>query len=219
MVRKKYKLELNGYKSSYLFSNEEMFCRENVSQSEFEELFRPFASSVVNAIENAMTKFKVLRTEHPKGEKSRNFKATTLNSFITEELMNEPLLEWGEITGRKQRVFIKVGKYRLFVKKVDKKLRPANLKTKTVEMYDAQMSEDNEDKIPVLYLGYQLDVNWNNIVDVSIVCRKGDLIEWFLDLSTIIEINEVHRLNVENGMNAEVEVTVKPKQDSGRKIA
>lgn len=219
MEKRMYKLDLNSCKSSFLFSNEEMFCRENVSQSEFEKLFRPFSDSVLNAIENAMAKFKVLREEHPKGEKSRNFKATTLNSFITEELMNEEMLKWGEITGRKQRVFIEIGKYRLFVKKVDKKLRPANLKTKTVEMYDAQMSEDNEDKIPVLYLGYQLDKNWNNIIDVSIVCRKGDAIEWFLDLSKLITQNEVHRINIDNDKNTEVEVTVKIKEDSITKRA
>ena len=77
----------------------------------------------------------------------------------------------------------------------------------------------HEDKIPVLYLGYQLDKNWNNIIDVSIVCRKGDAIEWFLDLSKLITQNEVHRINIDNDKNTEVEVTVKIKEDSITKRA
>lgn len=176
---------LFDYKSSQLFREEEMISRKIVTQIAFEKEFTPYARDVVNAVENAMEKLKEFRKASPIASRRRNVLPTNLNAFVVEELMGVNGIECLEFQGRDRRSYIDLESNRLFIKKIDKNLKPANIQTKAVRMYQNQKTTDSNDTLPITYLGYQVDKQWMAITNVYAVHMVEDTVRWCSDITAL----------------------------------
>lgn len=212
-----YKKEVLGYKSNYLFPKEEMFPRETVLQSEFNDAFKPMADVVVGAMNSACGTYHDFFNDHPLMERdNKSFPAIFWNSAIREQLLKIPQLECDYLEGAYRRLFLKIGRAKLFIKKVDHKYSTSNIETAAVQMYRDQLTDDEDDKDMVLILGYQLDETERHIIDVSVICRIGDRIEWVTDVYDLCnseQNNSIATLKFEHptiNEQDEVEVTTKP---------
>lgn len=139
-------------KGTQLFRDDEMIARKSVSQQEFEEqLGVENALKIINACTNGAEKSKNAIMSTPPSFQNRNFKSNTWNcniqGYMTEEFPNNS----GFCKGR--RFYVELNGLRLFFKKVDNKLKPQNIITKAVQMYDEQLSDSTQDTLPITYIG------------------------------------------------------------------
>lgn len=183
------KIPIVEYKGTQLFRDEEMIARKNVSQQEFENLLGvENAFKIINACNNGAEKSKATIISTPPSFQNRNFKSNTWNSniqgFMTEEFPNHS----GFCKGR--RFYVELNGMRLFFKKVDKKLKPQNIITKAVKMYDEQLSDDMQDTLPITYIGYQVSSSFTELTGVYAVHIVSGTIEWCSDLSEIVYVNK-----------------------------
>ena len=103
---------------------------------------------------------------------------------MTEEFPNHS----GFCKGR--RFYVELNGMRLFFKKVDKKLKPQNIITKAVKMYDEQLSDDMQDTLPITYIGYQVSSSFTELTGVYAVHIVSGTIEWCSDLSELVYVNK-----------------------------
>lgn len=171
-----------SYKSNYLFPEEEMFPRLPVLKSEFESAFKPWIRDIIRAFREASKQYKEFLEQHPFALQRKSFSSHLWNFLITEQLGKIPGLNWDTLEGNLQRFYIKIDQTKLFVKKIDEHYNTKNIETAAVQQYREQLTNDINDKDPVLFLGYQLDDTRREIIDISIVCRKGDKLEWRIDV-------------------------------------
>ena len=206
------------YKSSYLFSKEEMFPRETVLQTEFNAAFQPIAVRVMSAISSAGDCYNDFIKDHPFMERdNKGFPAFFWNCLIREQLSMLPEIEWDHTNGLSRRFYIKVGNAKLFPKKIDEKYSTVNIETAIVQMYREQLTDDESDTDTVLILGYQFDETKRQIIDIVVVCRRGENIEWVTDVYDLCKSEKIRptvvSLNVEYAAVSEPSVTplIKPK--------
>ena len=107
-----------------------------------------------------------------------------VQGFMTEEFPNHS----GFCKGR--RFYVELNGMRLFFKKVDKKLKPQNIITKAVKMYDEQLSDDMQDTLPITYIGYQVSSSFTELTGVYAVHIVSGTIEWCSDLSELVYVNK-----------------------------
>lgn len=159
-----------------------MFPRENVDQAEFNTCLAPIVGSVVDSFATARVDFERVISSFPFEVRNKTCIASLWNELILGRLMRAPGIEYGRIEGNRRRVYIKVGRSMVFVKKVDSRYRTSNIETGQVAELREQLSSDVNDRSPALFMGYQLDETGRHITDISIICRRGDQIEWITDV-------------------------------------
>ena len=204
-------------KSTTLFPNEEIFHRESVDQIEIERIIRPLANQLALVVNAAMISLNIICENHPNCARDRNFKATNFNSFVYEEIVKTGCFETGKLkqTGRN---YVKIDKYMLFIKKVGDDLSPSHNSTKTVLLYENQLTDNCNDTLPVLYLGYSVTPSWQSVKGIYIVCLSGKKIEWFTDISLNNEdlvqtrINSLQRDLTEPNVKLKESVAIKKAQ-------
>lgn len=170
------------YKGSYLFSEDEMFPRENVDQVEFNNCLAPIVVSVKDAFAKASIDFERVISSIPFKVRNKAFIASLWNELILFRLMQIPEIEHDRLEGNRRRTYFKVGRSKVFVKKVDARYRTSNIETGQVAELREQLSTNMVDRSPVLFMGYQLDETGRHITDISVICRKGDKLEWVTDV-------------------------------------
>lgn len=191
-------------KGMQLFSDSEMIPRKTVTQQEFECIFQPNALAVVNAVEDAWDKLTKLCMDTKPNFQNRNFKANNLNSFVQGYLSECP----GFLTEVKDgRFSIVVDGNKFFPKKVSKHLKPSNIQTKTVIMYDNQESNDENDVVPITYIGYRVDT-WSSLVGVYAIHMESNAIAWISDLSSLA-YKDMQEIRFNSVSNDDVSVTLK----------
>lgn len=203
---------LMNCKSNSLFSDWEMMPRKTVNQSTFEANLYEFSPSIVSAIELGMIDLSNFCIQHPQASRKRNVRATNLNAFVIQQLMKVNGLKLGEITGNRRRSYVDIGDNRLFVKKIDDKLKPSYTPTKTVRMYHNQETVDIEDDLPITYLGYQVDKGWTHITGVYAVHLEGNKIEWYTDIVNLACRNQILHKNTTQDIDVSVKTDLKRKQ-------
>lgn len=198
-----------GYKGSYLFSEEEMYPRKKVSQSEFEESISGVSMQIVNACYDGFRECLDLSQTHRGAARMRNFKPTNLNSLMAEKLM-ESFQDSSGIDSD-GRFYLSIGGGKLFLKKVDSSFKHKNIQTKNVGMYNKQLSASNQDSSPITFIGYQVDESYTNITGVYAIHYENGDISWVSDVEYIAsKSNEAISLNYlkDNDVD-EVSVAVK----------
>jgi hypothetical protein len=183
------KISIIENKGTQLFRDDEMIARKNVSQQEFEEqLGVENALKIISACANGAEKSKNTIISTPPSFQNRNFKSNTWNcniqGYMTEEFPNNS----GFCKGR--RFYVELNGLRLFFKKVDNKLKPQNIITKAVQMYDEQLSDNIQDTLPITYIGYQVSSSFTELIGVYAVHIVSGTVEWFSDLSELVYINK-----------------------------
>ena len=199
----------SGSKGSYLFTEEEMYPRKKVSQSEFEESISGVAMQIVNACYDGFQECLELSKAHSGAARMRNFKPTILNSFMDEKLM-ESFKDSSGIDSD-GRFYLSIGEGKLFLKKVDSGFKHKNIPTKNVGMYNNQLSASDQDSSPITIIGYQVDESYTNITGVYAIHYENGDISWVSDVEYIASnSNEAISLNYlkDNDVD-EVSVAVK----------
>lgn len=198
-----------GYKGSYLFSEEEMYPRKKVSQSEFEKSISSFSIQIVSACNDGLQESLLLFKSYRGAALMRNFRPTVLNSLVAEKLKKS----LGEKTGidSNERFFLSIGGNKLIVKKVDSKYRHKNIPTKNVRMFNNQLTVSNQDCSPIIVIGYQVDKSYTCITGVYAIHYEDGAISWISDIESLAsKSNEAISLNYlkDNDVN-EVSVAIK----------
>lgn len=193
-----------------LFSDSEMFDRKPVTQTEFEENFRPYAPVIVDLIEKGWSMSQEYLSKIKPNYQNRNFKANTLNSFIQGYISEYPDF-LAEISSGRFCFYLNGNKF--FCKKVNKRLIPSNIPTKSVILYNNQQSVNPEDVSPITYIGYQVHPSWSGLTGVFAIHIVENEIAWVSDLSSLAYEAIYLKQN-----NAEDEVSVKVKENMKRKL-
>lgn len=183
------KIPIIEYKGTQLFRDDEMIARKNVSQQEFENSLGPEnALKIINACQEAALKSKEEIINRAPSFQNRNFKANTWNSNVQGFLTSTFSQNSGFCKGG--RFYVEVGGHRLFFKKVNKDLKPQNIETKAVRMYEEQLSDDIHDTMPITYIGYQVSASYTELTGVYAVHIVSGNIEWCSDLSELVYTNK-----------------------------
>lgn len=196
---------LIGCKSRSLFSDWEMMPRKTITQSTFEAELKDYSPLIISAIEQGMKDLINFCIQHPHASRKRNVRPTNLNAFIMQQLAFVNGLNSGEIKGNGRRSYVDIGSNRLFVKKIEHNLRPSNIPTKTVKMYQNQETVNEEDDLPITYLGYQVDEGWTHIIGIYAVHLEGNKIKWYTDIVSLANTS----VHLTNDTSQEAEVTIK----------
>lgn len=198
-----------SYKGSYLFSEEEMYPRKKVSQSEFEESISGVSVQIVNACYDGLRECLELSLAHSGAARMRNFKPTTLNSLMNGKLM-ESFKDSSGIDSD-GRFYLLIGEGKLFLKKVDSGFKHKNIPTKKVGMYNNQLSCSDQDSFPITIIGYQVDESYTNIIGIYAIHYENGDISWVSDVEYIAsKSNDAISLNYLNDNDVdEVSVAVK----------
>lgn len=178
------------YEGSYLFSKEEMFPRESVERADFNISFAPISMKVKDAILAASVEIDNIMSIYPHFVRNKALIASLWNDLILEKIVRTRGIESGRLQGNKRRAFFKVGRSKVFVKKVDTAYRTSNIETGQVAEFRDQLSSNANDRSPVLFLGYQLDETGRHITNASIICRRGEQLEWVTD---VLNFNDAPR--------------------------
>lgn len=175
-------MSLVADKSMQLFSDSEMFARKPVTQEEFEVNFRPYAPIIVNLIEKDWDMCKKCLSEIKSNYQNRNFKANILNSFI-QGYISECTDFLAEISNGRFCFYLNGNKF--FCKKVGKRLKPSNIPTKSVILYNNQQSINPSDIAPITYIGYQVHPSWSDLTGIFAIHMVENEIAWVSDLSSL----------------------------------
>jgi hypothetical protein len=165
--------------------------RNLISNEEKEQIALKYYERIVKV------KYKALRDLHDvvnlKGTEIENFNldpttlATLLNNFIRirmkEEFFDEVEVEFDKVN----RLFcMKISrKVALRFNKMSKNLKISPAITRQSKLYKNQLSiEGLEDSLTLFYGGYVMDSTWSSFKNIFIVCRKGDDVIWYRDLTS-----------------------------------
>ena len=183
-----YNISIIESKGMQLFRDDAMIARKNVSQQEFEDLLGlENAIKIINACSKAALASKEVILKTPPSHQNRNFKPNTWNSNIQGAMIEEFPGNSGFCKGR--RFYVEINGFRLFFKKVDRKLKPQNIVTKAVKMYDKQLSDNTEDTSPITFIGYQVSSTYTELTGVYAVHIINGTIEWYSDLAELVYVN------------------------------
>jgi hypothetical protein len=200
-----------------LFPDSELITRKSTNQQEFEESIKgEHAVNIVTACSLGVSKAKALISLTSRTFQNRNFCSNLVNSYIQGFLTEEYVSESVFCKGR--RFCVRIDGHQLFCKKLDKKFRPSNIKTKAVVMYNEQKSKDEGDVLPITYIGYQLSPNYCELIGVYAVHISGENIEWISDLIELAVSDNCTTLDVRN-INEEIDISVTPKKNIGLRRA
>lgn len=162
-------------RTGFLFTDEEMYHRENADRNNVIEAFAPIASQLVERIIKAGNDYQHYAEKHPVARRENNFVSTMLHGLIIEELQQIPDMQ-AEKIGKTSNTILRFGTYKIWVKKLDDDGKPNINKTKS-SVKRINQCVDGSDTLPMLILGYQLD-------DIQRITIGGDVIgriyEYFL---------------------------------------
>lgn len=159
----------------FLFTDEEMYPRENADRNSVVEAFNPIVNQVVDCIIQAGNDYQVYAESHPVARRENNFVSTMLHGLMIEKLQQIPDVH-AEKIGKTRNTILRYGSYKLWVKKLDNDGKPNINKTKS-SVKRINQRVDGTDTLPMLILGYQLD-DVQRITNISICYMQGDKHLW-----------------------------------------
>ena len=138
----------------------------------------------------------------------RNYKPVTLNSYMQGCLNEEFPENFSFCKGR--RFYLKINGNILFCKKLDKNYKPCNIQTRTVKMYNEQLTENEDDNMPITYIGYRVTPSYSELLGIYAVHMTGGNIDWIADLADLAYTQKDQCLSVMSSISV-AEATVTPK--------
>lgn len=192
-------------KMGYLFSKEEMYPRESAIREEVINAISPLADDIVNGIIKANNSYLAFADTHAIARRQNNFVTTTLHGLIIEQLATISSVEIQQLNNSGNSI-LRIGKYLVWLKKLDDKGMPNINKTKSSTKRINQLVDGN-DTTPLLILGYTLD-DIQRINGISLSYLEGEKQLWApIDIMQIISSKSVA---ITSEADETVNVTVKP---------
>lgn len=165
--------------------------RNLISDKEKEGIALKYYERIVNA------KCKALKDLNDminlKGSQIQNFSldsitlATLLNNLIRirmkGEFEDENEVHFDKVNGL---VCMKIEKKAAIrFNKMNKNLKISPPNTNQAKLFEAQLSiEGIDDSMTLLYSGYIIDSTWSSFKNIFLVCRKGEHVIWYRDLTS-----------------------------------
>lgn len=165
--------------------------RNLISDEEKESIALKYYKRIVNA------KYKALKDLNDminlKGSQIQNFSldsttlATLLNNLIRirmkAEFEDESEVHFDKVN---RLVCMKIEKKAVIrFNKMDKNLKISSAITKQAKSFESQLSiEGLDDSMTLLYSGYIIDSTWSSFKNIFLVCRKGEHVIWYRDLTS-----------------------------------
>ena len=177
----------------FLFSDEEMNPRQNADRDEVLNTFGPLANSLVTKILEAGDCYLAIAEQHPVARQEHTFPSSILHGLIIEYLTQIEGVKKSLISTRNS--FLEIGLYKVWVKKLDERNQPWVNNTKS-SIKRVNQKADGEDVLPVLILGYQLDL-LERITKIQLIYIEGDQHLWApIDLGSMAATNQVESISV-----------------------
>lgn len=114
----------------------------------------------------------------------KNMPAVSMNSFIRQGLIRLFPMYCFKAT-KKRFKLITDSRACLFIKKLNKKLRPNNIDTNANKLIINQRTDDSADKDPIIFLGYTTPPDFSVITGIYAVCINGKETAWRIDLADL----------------------------------
>ena len=195
-----------------LFSDSDFEPRNDAEREDVQGFFEPFYELIVNAFLTANEKYLDYAEEHSIARQQHCFSETNLHGLLIEYLSKIEGVSISNMSSNGKG--LKLGKYTVWVKKIDDSYKPKYNITRASVKRVCQYSE-NDEKEPVLILGYQLD-SMQRISGIYIVYLKGSEIVW-----PPINVGDIvaHRIQIKpHTPKTESEPVVKVKRGKKKEI-
>lgn len=182
-----------------LFDESQMIRRKEADQAKFEEDLYPELPKLSRLIHESFEMYKIEGTNRSPNYRNRNWDSNTINSNIQGKMISE----YGDrIKFDNGRMYLNLGEYIIFFKKLEKNFRPQNIKTKNSEKLFNQLALPMEEPTPIVWIGYQTDKDYSEITGIYAISLTGDDINWISDLTM-----ERTLVNVEFKTNTDSDVS------------
>lgn len=204
-------------KQGTLFSEEEYLLRNTAEREAVKGTITPLAALILNKIEEAEYTYHQYACQHNLARQLNNFVSTNLTSLIIESLSHIEGITLCELS--KGNIVLSVANYKIWVKKVDKKLMPKFNNTKA-SLKRMNQYVEGDDYTPMLILGYQLS-DAQTIIGIFLEYLKGSEHLW-----TPIDVGDIgarqlkaNDINISPSQPENLEIRVKPSLKKGMKKA
>lgn len=198
--------------------------RNLISDSEKEGIALKYYQRIVNAKCQALADLNDMI--NLKGNQIQNFSldsitmATLLNNLIRirmkGEFENESEVNFDKVNGL---VCMKIEKKAAIrFNKMNKNLKISPPNTNQAKLFEAQLSiEGIDDSLTLLYSGYIIDSTWSNFKNIFLVCRKGEHVIWYRDLTTeMTQLRIIFDDDVQKGENQRKGLKFKNNNDNSQ---
>lgn len=168
---------LNRFKNlqASIYFGDDYQPRNEAERKEVLDFISPYAESIMVAILQAERKFQNYACENPIARQCNNFAPVNMTNLIAQELSGLSGFCLNNFTRGNPEVVI--GEYKFWIKKVDTNLQPKFNSTKSTISRVNQLSQDEEDQLPILILGYQLSDD-QRVSNVHLIYRRGVNMIW-----------------------------------------
>jgi len=161
-----------------LFDESQMIRRKTADQAKFEEDLD--LETISELVYESFEMYKEESSTRAPNFRNRNWASNTINSNIQGKMMSE----YGDrVKFDNGRMYLQIGGYIVFFKKLGKDYRPQNVKTKNSEKLFHQMALPMEEPTPIVWIGYRTDDIYSELTGVYALSFIGDDINWISDLS------------------------------------
>lgn len=179
------------YKKS---TNSRPFRRRLATESGTKFDLKKTLPKIFKAFDLACELYKKEVVHTPQIARARAFEASLMNSKMIQAIQEYFPENWS--FGKYKRFILRIDGYIILFKKLDKKNRPMNIKTKSVEAIAQQLSlplfnETQSFEEPILFFGYRKD-KMGSLIDPKIVYLDEGKIKW------VITSKDIDQSNVES---------------------
>lgn len=157
-----------------------------LTREEAQELLSPFfADCFIPAIQAGLNKFAGL-TADQRTDMTARTKASILNDYVAADLEHRIREEELDIQVNEDcgfKLFVFGERAALRIKKVDRQSNSKNIQTEQQRRMELQLELPGVIKATYVTLGYHLDVLWDKVLWVKIICRCNGRQRWILPVS------------------------------------
>jgi hypothetical protein len=114
----------------------------------------------------------------------RNMPAVSMISFIRQGILKHFQSYCPKAT-KKRFKLITPNLECILIKKLNNKLRPSNIDTTNNKLIINQRTDEQADKLPIIFLGYTALPDFSRITGIYAVCIKGKEILWRTDINEL----------------------------------
>lgn len=203
--------------------------RNLIPLNEAKQLIRPHFNLLIECIDAGFNSFyqnnQMLIQENGNGYNQRT-KATVIQNLVTRKLEEKIAeMENVRVSTVKNTFFLNFGDIAIAkVKKLSSKdLSPSNISTSRIVAFNNQRQLDGiPDSPTLLYIGYTINKTYTEIDSAYIVCRVNNHVQWYIDITNEISLEQTRLQYTSNSENQEVEigkrVKIKPEIATIKKI-
>lgn len=199
----------------YLFNLNDYQLRKSSSEQEFQECFKELLPDLFAAVSYAFGKMCEERSKLLASEQNARWPAEAINRHVYSFLKNNPKTVHF-IKKENNTFYVIKDYYKLTFKKVDKRYKPSYHTTESSYLMLQNLTNEDDDKNAVIFIGYQVDATWSELLKISAISRQGNWRIDYNDLEVIAEVSPNIPLTIfqdENSQEVSEEIELKLKSN------